>query len=144
MLDTLSRRPAAGAARQALREYRTVSLEARVASASPHALVLMLFERLLFSFREAQAAATAGDAARRLRATERALALVDGLDATLDDARGGEVAQSLHAVYALLHNRLGDGSAEALGEAVLAVEALTDAWRQITPAPSRQTGADRV
>ncbi len=123
--------------RAALREYRTVDLEARLASASPHTLVLMLFERLAFCIREARAAAVAADAPRRLRATEKALALVDGLDATLDDRRGGEVAHSLHRVYALVHERLLDGSVESLSQALEAVDEIAAAWRQIQPKAGR-------
>jgi flagellar protein FliS len=135
---------AAAQHRAALREYRAVDLEARVASASPHHLVLMRFDRLAFHIREARAAALAGDAPRRLRATEKALALVDGLDATLDDTRGGEVAQSLHSVYALVHSRLVEGAPAPLGEALAAIEELASAWRQIAPPASSQSGPERV
>ncbi len=135
--------PAAAHHRAALREYRTVDLEARVASASPHHLVLMLFDRLAFHIREARHAAVANEAPRRLRATEKALALVDGLDATLDDVRGGQVAQSLHSVYALVRSRLLEGTPVPLEEALSAIEELAEAWRQIappTPSPQKTRG----
>lgn len=127
--------------RAALQEYRTVDLEARVASASPHHLVVMLFDRLALHIRDAAAAALAGEVPRRLRAIEKALALVDGLDATLDDARGGDVAQSLHSVYALVRARLLEGTEEPLREALAAIEELAGAWRQIAPVASRQPPA---
>jgi flagellar secretion chaperone FliS len=126
---------AAALQRAALREYRTVDLEARLASASPHMLVVMLYDKLASTIGEARAAALAADAPRRLRATEKALALVDGLDATLDDRRGGEVAQSLHQVYALVHARLLEGSAEGLSQALSAVQDIAQAWAQIAPKP---------
>ena len=125
--------PAMVQQRAALREYRAVDVEARVASASPHLLILMLFDRLSLTIRAARSAALAGDSSRRLKATEKALALVDGLDATLDDTRGGEVAQSLHSVYALVRSRLLDGAAIQLEEANVEIESLADAWRQIAP-----------
>jgi flagellar protein FliS len=118
---------------RAIADYGRVSIEARVASASPHGLVLLLTERLGLLAREARAAAEAGDIARRARATDRALAIVDGLDSTLDDARGGEVAQSLHALYALLRQRLMVGRADALEEAEAAATELARAWRRIAP-----------
>jgi flagellar protein FliS len=121
---------AAAVARLALRQYRSVSLEARVAAASPHELVLMLFERLCLLLRDARAAAGA-DPARRLRATERALAIVDGLDSTLDDSRGGDVARSLHEAYATLRDRIAQGNALALSEAIAAADELAAAWRAI-------------
>ncbi len=133
MLHRFTRPPLAGGGpppQAALRQYRSVSLEARVAAASPHELVLMLFERLCHLLRDARAAGAA-DPARRLRASERALAIVDGLDSTLDDSRGGEVARSLHSAYASLRDRITEGNAAALSEAIRAADELAAAWRAI-------------
>lgn len=118
--------PAAG-----LSAYGQASLAARIESASPHALVQMLYDRLLLFVRECRAAALANQPARRLRATARAIAIIDGLDATLDRARGGEVAESLHALYTLLSHRLLAGHPEALSEAEEATTAIATAWRTI-------------
>lgn len=140
MLETLARpsAPAAPAtapaqARAALAGYGRVSLEARVASASPHQLVAMLYQRLSALLREACEAARLGNSARRLRATERALAIVDGLDATLDLDRGGGVAVALRQVYALLRDRLMLGEAKGLAEALDSVDAIGSAWTEIAP-----------
>lgn len=113
--------------------YRRLDVEARVASASPHGLVLMLFERLVQLVAEARSAAARTDRVARCRAIERALALVDGLDTTLDDARGGQVAAVLHQAYAVLRGLLADGSEPALAEAAGMAETLADAWRRIAP-----------
>lgn len=121
--------PAAPSPALAARQYRAVGLEARVASASPHELVLLLYERLALLLGEARAAV--GQPARRLHALERAMAIVDGLDTTLDDARGGEVAGALHAAYAMLKGRLADGGEAALTEAIRATDELAEAWRAI-------------
>lgn len=128
--------PASLQARAALAGYGRVSLEARVASASPHQLVALLYQRLGALLRDAADAARLGNSARRLRATERALAIVDGLDATLDLDRGGGVAAALRQVYALLRDRLLAGDANGLTEAVLSVEEIGAAWAQIAP-PAR-------
>ncbi|MCS6987324.1 MAG: flagellar protein FliS [Sphingomonadaceae bacterium] len=134
-LGHLALRPAgptgleAPAQRLAARQYRTIGIEARVASASPHELVLLLFERLQLLLREARAAHQ--DAARRCQAIERAIAIVNGLDTTLDDSRGGEVAALLHRVYAILKERLADGSEPALADAQAMADELTAAWRAI-------------
>ncbi len=115
----------------ALRHYRSVTLEARVAAASPHELVMMLFDRLTQLLREARDAAQQAEAVRRVRATERALAIIDGLDSTLDHDRGGEVADALGRAYALLRAQLMDGSAAALASATFAAEEIAAAWRTI-------------
>ncbi|MFA7440932.1 MAG: flagellar protein FliS [Sphingomonadaceae bacterium] len=119
--------------RAALAGYRTVSLEARVAAADPHTLVAMLFERLTAQLRAAHAAAQDHDNSARLRATERALAIVDNLDATLDQKRGGAAARHLHDLYLLLREKLLAGDAAGLGQAVDSAVNITAAWRQIAP-----------
>ncbi|MGL6043129.1 MAG: flagellar export chaperone FliS [Sandaracinobacteroides sp.] len=131
MLDLDARPMGPAAARTALAGYGRVSLEARVAGASPHQLVALLFGRLAQQLREAEAAAGLGDTPRRLRATERALGIVDGLDVTLDNARGGTVADALHQIYALLRARLLAGERAGLSEAIGSVEAIGAAWAQI-------------
>lgn len=130
-------RPAAAAAQQrarAMAGYGVVSLEARVASASPHELVLMLYRGLVARLREAHEAAAQGNALRRLKATERALVIVEGLDATLDTGRGGSVAESLRMVYELLRTRLLAGTEHSLAEALSSAQAIADAWNGIRPA----------
>lgn len=119
---------------EAIARYGQLSLEARVAAASPHQLVTLLYERLGQQLHEASLAAGQGDRLRRLRATERALALVDGLDTSLDDARGGEVSSSLHAVYAGLRESLLSGQSEDLARACDSLSTILAAWRAIGPA----------
>ena len=128
MLDTLARPNGAAPNNTALQSYGRIALDARVAGASPHQLVAMLYQRLESLMREAHEAARFGNSARRLRATERALTIVDGLDTTLDMKRGGDVARALHEVYGLLRSRLLDGRAEGLGEAVTSVGEIRAAW----------------
>ncbi len=123
-------RPVPAAA--ALAGYSRVSIEARVAAATPHQLVAMLYQRLAHLLREAEMGLRHGDRARRLKATERALAIVDGLDGTLDDERGGSVAAALHQVYDLLRDRLIAGTESGIGEALAAVEEIGAAWRGIS------------
>jgi flagellar protein FliS len=131
MLNLYARPTAPAPAHAALSGYGRVSLEARVAGASPHQLVALLYGRLAQLLREAEAAAAMGDTPRRLRATERALGIVDGLDVTLDEARGGSVAEALHRIYALIRARLLAGEREGLAEALGSVEAIGSAWSQI-------------
>ena len=145
MLQTIARdhqtaasacRPAIQAAdrARAMAGYGVVSLQAKVATASPHELVLLLYRGLVARLREAHEAALAGNALRRLKAIERALVIVEGLDASLDIRRGGGVAESLQMVYELLRTRLLAGEAQSLGEALSSAEAIADAWSNIRPA----------
>lgn len=132
-IGALLQRPTGGAftSRQAIGQYGRISLEAQVASASPYQLVVMLYTRLLKRIGEAERALSEGDRLKRLRATESALTIVDGLDATLDMEKGGAVAESLHLVYACLIERLLAGEAEGLAQARASVSDLLDAWKQV-------------
>jgi flagellar protein FliS len=125
-------RPAAARA-----AYGRVALETRVAAASPHGLVALLYDRLARLLAEAHAGAEAGDSARRLAATERAIAIVEGLDATLDHSRGGSVAAALADVYALVRARLLAGAAPGLAEAEASIRAIGEAWAAIASAGGR-------
>lgn len=131
MLDTLARPAPMAPAGAALQSYGRIALDARVAGASPHQLVAMLYQRLEALLREAHEAARFGNSVMRLRATERALAIVDGLDMTLDLARGGSVAEALNRIYALLRRRLLDGRADGLGEALGSVGEIRAAWEEM-------------
>lgn len=133
-------RPAAAVSepltRHALQGYQRVSIEANVATASPHQLIALLFQRLVRQLTEVETAAIQQDTVRRLKATERALAIVDGLDVTLDHERGGSVSQALHGVYGMVRDRLLAGNAEGLAEARAGVAEIADAWAQIRPTRS--------
>jgi flagellar biosynthetic protein FliS len=114
--------------RAAFAGYRTVSLEARIAGADAHGLVQMLYERLCQLLREASTA-EATEAVRRLRATERALAIVDSLDSSLDRTQGGKVAVAMGDVYALIRDRL--LSRANMDDAIAAADMLRETWRTV-------------
>lgn len=134
MYQTLSApRPAAATHSRALAGYGRVSLEARIASATPHELVVLLYQRLTGLLREARDAARGGNILGRLKAAERALVIIDGLDATLDQKRGGSVAESLHMVYELLRARVLSTDADDLDEALTSASEIASAWAAIRP-----------
>ena len=120
--------------RAAMAGYGRVSLEARIAGASPHELVLLLYKRLTELLREARDAAQNDDILARLKSAERALVIIDGLDATLDMKRGGSVAKSLRIVYELLRARVLSTDPADLDAALLSVREIADAWSAIRPA----------
>lgn len=126
--------PSAALRSQAMAGYGRVTLEARIAGASPHELIVMLYQRLTTLLREARDAARSGDIHIRLKAAERALVIIDGLDASLDINRGGSVAKSLRQVYELLRVRALSTDADDLDEAFHSVQEISKAWAEIRPA----------
>ena len=115
-------------------EYRELDLAARVAGASPHQLVTMLFDGLRAALDGASRAVAAGHAGPRVRCVTRALAIIDALENSLDFAAGGAVARTLATLYGELRLLVVAGNAEArpdlLSAAALRVRGLGDAWSQ--------------
>jgi flagellar protein FliS len=88
--------PRFGAARA---RYQSVDLASRIEGASPHALVAILFEELLKSLDAMSAAWARKDYGQRGTRQARALSILHGLESSLDVENGGDIAQSLGAVY---------------------------------------------
>ncbi len=81
------------------RRYRDADLRHRIAAATPHGLVAMLYAGGREALATAAAATSLGDAAARVAGTTRVLRILDALDAALDHGRGGTVARALADAY---------------------------------------------
>ena len=87
--------------------YRDIDVAARVQGATPHGLILIMFDELLKGIGVMQAAETVQDAARCNAAQARAISLLHGLESSLDYARGGDIAQNLGRIYREARRLLG-------------------------------------
>jgi flagellar protein FliS len=87
--------------------YAKVGLETGVAAASPHKLIVMLFEGALTAIRNASMHMKAGEIAKKGAAISKAIAIVEsGLRASLDKDAGGAIAASLDSLYDYIGRRL--------------------------------------
>ncbi|ODT75557.1 MAG: flagellar export chaperone FliS [Nitrosomonadales bacterium SCN 54-20] len=87
--------------------YARVGLETGVIAASPHKLVLMLFEGARIALASALTHTRSGQIAARGEAISKAIAIINsGLQASLDIKAGGELAQQLNALYEYMGRRL--------------------------------------
>jgi flagellar protein FliS len=116
-------------------------LEARVMSASPVELVRILYDAAAQAVREARRHLAEGDIAARSRQISKAGALLAELAASLDAARGGEIAARLKALYDYLALRLLDANVrqadEPLAEVLNLLETLAEGWRQVAEPPAQ-------
>jgi flagellar protein FliS len=129
MFGAPSRYGAATAAR-----YRTVDVNARVEGASPHQLIMILFEELMKALDSLRAADAAGDRSRAAPLQSRALSILHGLETGLDMDRGGEIAVSLAKIYRearRLVSLQGGGRDEALTQARAMIGDVAGAWAAI-------------
>jgi flagellar protein FliS len=124
--------------------YRQVGVVTAVGAASPHQLVLMLFDGFDDALAQAFGALRDGPIETKCRAISRAARIVDeGLKACLDLDGGGTLAADLRDLYAyvslrLLHANLHNDGA-ALGECRRLMRPIRDAWASISPETSYAT-----
>jgi flagellar secretion chaperone FliS len=124
--------------------YRQVGVITGVGAASPHQLVLMLFDGFDEALAQAHGALRDGPVETKCGAIGRAARIVDeGLKASLDLTGGGTLAADLSDLYAyvslrLLHANLhNDG--EALDECRRLMRPIRDAWASISPEATSTT-----
>jgi flagellar protein FliS len=117
--------------------YRDIDVAARVEGATPHGLVLIMFDELLKGIDTLGAADGAQDQPRRNAAQARVISLLHGLESSLDYKRGGEIADNLGRIYResrrLLGPTPGIDRRTALTQARDMLTTVSGAWGAIGP-----------
>lgn len=126
--------------------YSQVGAASGAMSASPHGLVIMLFEGAQTATAAARMHIELGQTVQRAQAISKAVAIIqDGLMASLDREAGGEMAEQLFALYEYMVSRLIDANLNNRGEPLEEVgrllRELGSAWKEIgrSPAPGSAT-----
>lgn len=121
--------------------YRKVGLETELESASPHKLVVMLFDGAIVAVANATRHMENREIADKGKAISKAIDIIaNGLQASLDLESGGEIAARLEALYEymgqrLLYANLHNDTA-ALKEVSSLLQELRFAWEKITDDPA--------
>lgn len=117
--------------------YRDIDIASRVEGATPHGLILIMFDEVLKGIGTIQASEAAHDLARRNAAQARAVSLLHGLESSLDYTRGGEIAENLGRIYREARRLLGPtpgmDSQMALRQAHDILSTVSGAWAAIGP-----------
>ncbi|WP_292935036.1 flagellar export chaperone FliS [Noviherbaspirillum sp.] len=126
--------------------YAKVGVETGVTSASPHKLIVMLFEGAMVAVASGIQHMQAGDIAKKGMAISKAISIIDnGLRASLDKKVGGDIALNLDALYEYMSNRLLianlKNQPKILEEVYQLLKGLKDAWQTITPPAEQQAQA---
>jgi flagellar protein FliS len=96
-----------GSMKSGANAYAKVGVETGVLAASPHKLIVMLFEGAMVAVSTAARQMEAGDIAGKGKSISKAIAIIEnGLRASLDRKAGGEIAANLDALYEYMGNRL--------------------------------------
>jgi flagellar protein FliS len=122
--------------RIAANTYASVGLETGVVAASPHKLIIMLYEGAELAVRMAIKHMKEGDITRKSAAiTHASTIILEGLQAALDPHQGGDIAQQLGALYDYMIKRLMlahiNNQIEPLEEVLNLLRELHGAWQQI-------------
>ena len=135
-----------GSMQRGVNAYAKVGLETGVGAASPHKLIVMLYDGALVSILSALTNMKAGNVAAKGAAISKAINIVDnGLRAALDKKVGGEIAQNLDALYEYISARLLkanlDNDPVLLEEVHALLADLRGAWNAIDPQAAQSAAA---
>lgn len=97
---------------QAAQHYSSVKVQTNVTDASPHRLIQMLFEGALERIAQAKGAMQQHQIARKGECIGKAIAIVAGLQGSLNDKEGGELAANLDNLYDYVIRRLSQANYE--------------------------------
>ncbi len=126
--------------------YAQVSVESAVMSASPHQLIVMLFDGAKSALIRARILLEQNDVVGKGNALSKAIDLIsNGLKLGLDMEKGGELAENLADLYDYMVRRLLHANINNDLQAIIEVESLldniADAWKQIGPGHQPTTEA---
>lgn len=127
-----------GSMKRGVNAYANVGLETGIGAASPHQLIVMLYDGALVSILSAQTHMKDGNIAAKGAAISKAITIIDnGLRAALDHKAGGEIAANLDALYDYMGRRLLQANLEndagILEEVRKLMADLRETWNAIAP-----------
>lgn len=127
----------------AITQYRKLNVESGVEGASPHKLIDMLLDGARTRLMRARGCMRHGDIEGRSNAISATVAILEGLQASLDHEKGGDLAGNLDALYDYMQRRLfranADNDAAGVNEVLGLVDTLSEAWSAIgDQVPQRQ------
>lgn len=130
-----------GSAHSGANAYAKVAVETGVIGASPHQLIVMLFDGALIAVGAGLQHMKSGNIPSKGKAISQAIMIIDnGLRASLDKKVGGEIAVNLEALYEYMNKRLIlanlKNQPEILEEVSGLLKNLKDAWDAIGPTPA--------
>jgi flagellar protein FliS len=116
--------------------YQRVGVQTSVVDASPHRLIVLLYEGARKALALARMAAQSGDVGTRGQAITKAIGIIgSGLQDALDLKAGGEIASRLNALYSYMNRRLLEASLHTDDTLIIEVDGLLanleDAWKAI-------------
>ncbi|MGP6135976.1 flagellar export chaperone FliS [Enterobacter chuandaensis] len=122
--------------------YTTVSLDSQINGATPHELIVLLYDGAINAMKRAEIYFQSGNIARRGEMISRAINIIDnGLRAGLDHEKGGQIAEELESLYEYISRTLLEAnlnkSGENLPHLISLMTEMSETWQLIAPKNSR-------
>ena len=136
-----------GTQQRGVNAYAKVGLETGIGSASPHKLIVMLYDGALVAVLSAQMHMKSGNVPEKGKSISKAIQIIDnGLRASLDKDVGGQIAEGLDALYEYMSARLLmanlNNDISLLEEVQRLLTDLRETWNAIGSTPAAIPGAD--
>lgn len=126
---------AGSGAHRGMNDYRWTDLPSLAESSDPHGLVQLMLDGAVARVLQAQGALENADIPLKCELLGKALNLVEGLHACLDETRGGEIAANLAALYDYMAQRLvaanAFNDATILREVTSLLREIQTGWREM-------------
>lgn len=120
---------------QANSAYQSAANYGRVAAASRHGLIAMLFEGAVERIARARGCIDNRDYVGKAQLLNRAVAIIDELRASLDLDKGGELASNLYNLYEYMCRQLlqatVDNDTRKLDEVLTLLNQIRSAWVEL-------------
>lgn len=118
--------------------YTAVSLDSEIAGATPHQLIVLLYDGAINAMKRAEIYFQSGNIARRGEMISRAINIIDnGLRAGLDHEKGGNIAEELESLYEYISRTLLEAnlnkSGDKLPHLIALMTGMLETWQAIAP-----------
>lgn len=124
-----------GNTRESYDAFYETDMAAKVAAATPHQLVIMMFDGLEDELVRAKSHILAKRYERKAQSINKCIDILNALTSALDYEKGGELATNLASIYDYCVHRLYEASnalsAEMIGEVEVLIAELRDGWNAI-------------
>ncbi|WGG53396.1 flagellar export chaperone FliS [Rugamonas sp. DEMB1] len=130
-----------GSRQTGVNAYAKVGMETGVVAASPHKLIVMLFDGAVVALNQALLGMRGNDIEAKGKSISKAIMIIDsGLRASLDKKAGGEIAEGLDSLYEYMSARLLTANLKndtgIVEEVRRLLTELRDAWNAIGDTPA--------
>lgn len=134
------------AAQSALAQYKRINTESALEGASPHQLIQMLLNGALERLTQAKGALARQDVAQKGLLMGKAISIVGGLRASLDENAEPQMTANLSSLYEYMQRRLLEANLHndvaLIDEVIDLLTTVKEGWDAIAPAPTHPSQID--